>query len=159
MTPWHLALGSLVVPVGCGGIAVVEAATDAANDTTLDASIDSVPENDAAVDTSWWFSQFDAGGFDGYDPPLVGEYPPPNAKPGGGCSPLASFNPVSGWCCSGVEKLQGCVCGNSWGCLAPYLCCNLPDHFVPECVPGLNACPNYNTPWTPGGYPPDGGGG
>lgn len=127
-----------------------------------DASIDSFPDAvlaDVPEDASWWFSQFDASGFDGFDPPRVGEYPPPTGKPNGACWPLAASGSVSGWCCSGVHKAQGCVCGTSWGCLPPDLCCNLPDHFVPECVPGLNACPSYNTPWNPGGNPPDGGGG
>lgn len=148
------ACGSQLIIVGA------DAAFDAANETSVDdGSIDIIDVSDATADTSWWFSQFDASGFDGFDPPRVGEYPPPSGKRNGGCWPLAASGSASGWCCSGVWKAQGCVCGNSWGCLPPYLCCNLPDHFVPECVPGLNACPNYNTPWNPGGYPPDGGGG
>lgn len=151
-------LAVVLTTTACGGT-FIAALQDASFDDAAavpDSSGDSTAVNDVQVDYASWFAQFDAGTYDGRDPPLPGEYP---MVDGGGpcnvlgqCLPFANCDDSTGWCCSGEGKtlssgVAGCECGNTLGCLPPQVCCYFPDVFVPSCAASLDACPGGHTPW------------
>jgi hypothetical protein len=154
--PFTIIIAMLVGACGSTFI-VTDAGTDAASDAMMDAALDA--SSDAQEDYAWWWSQFDARGFEWLKPPNAGEYPSPNGECGsmGGCGPIANCHPLTGWCCSGLDWCCTaanevlCKCGSKLGCLPPKVCCYLPDAFEPECVPDWDSCPGHRTPWMPGG--------
>lgn len=102
---------------------------------------------DAGADGDDGFS-WDATPFEGYDPPVPGQYPPPSGEPckvAGECGAGAQCNPLSGWCCSGEFKQWEagavCACGSDLGCIPPAVCCYLAGETKPHCVVSATDCP------------------
>lgn len=145
----HVSIALVMAVAGCSGDLIVP---DGGSDSGVDAPGNALDATIDSNDDAQWFSQFDVYQFEGWNPPVVGEYPD---FEGGGCSndlacsPLARCDPDTGWCCSGERTSQGCVCGYGWGCLPPRICCDLADAQVPACVDSLDACPGGHTPWNP----------
>ncbi len=78
--------------------------------------------------------------FEGYDPPVPGEYKPK----GGPCEPCddvhSSCNSDTGFCCHGYWKDSACRCGAELGCQPPAVCCALPGELDYKCAPS-DECP------------------
>lgn len=106
----------------------------------VDAALDAA--HDVAAET-----RPDAGAMPEADP----EAPIPNTYPaeGGSCLVSKCFgadehdafcNTETGWCCAGMFTPSGCRCGESRGCIPPYVCCRLPGEVIRECKP-ISECP------------------
>lgn len=159
MVGFRIRIPILATLAACQGT-VIALDDSGTNDATLDGLQDSAvnveagvdgSDEDAAIDSAWYFAQFDVYQYDGSNPPLIGEYPygAAGCNIPAVCMPLATCDVFTGWCCSGVETTKGCICGSSLGCLPPQTCCYLPDVYVPACVDGPDACPGGKTPWNP----------
>jgi hypothetical protein len=123
----------------CGGSVREAAPADACADAA--AQVDVASEEAAA---SWWVDVFDASAYVGFDPPVVGEYPPNGSSVClySGCFVEGTCDPVTGWCCGGREKQAECVCGEEAGCVPPAVCCALPGALVLRCVATPDDCPD-----------------
>jgi hypothetical protein len=156
-------LGTTLAAGACTGAALMTSTRDASSDSAADDEVDGAVVGDdgggvgfdasGIGDGASWFRQFpDAQAFDGYLPPVVGEYPLSSGQPCGQ-SPCASgfCEFTSGWCCSGDGRPNGvgCLCGTSLGCLPPQVCCDLPETYVPQCVADLDACAGGRFAWIP----------
>lgn len=139
----------VVTAVSCGGeVALRDAGADAAEDGLgTEASVDA--GGDAADLDAWW-RQFDVAPFDGYSPPIPGEFPPEGGIPcnAGGECPIgfAACNFGTGWCCEQFYHNEQCVCGATLGCLPPQVCCPVSGQVQYSCVATANACPAYVDP-------------
>lgn len=105
-------------------------------DETVDGAIDVIPEDvaDAAPDV-------------GHMPDADPGAPIPNTFPasGGSCVSSKCFgdgdsNDVvcdfdTGWCCAGNFTSTGCQCGESRGCIPPYVCCRTRGEVIRQCKP------------------------
>lgn len=110
MNLWRLALVSLLVPVGCGGIAVVE---------LHDASADNAVPIDAGAEDA---TRFDASGWG-----------LPACDANVDCWGL-SQTCQQGWCCAGALTEKGCICGSEPGCDITKVCCKDKGSGVSSCV-------------------------
>ncbi len=124
-----------VLPNGGGGVG-------SSGTSVIDASSGHFPDGGDDVLDSGLLT------FDGHDPPLPGQFPPPNGEPcvfSGHCGEFYFCNEPSGWCCSGqfVQWDDGyvCACGNTLGCIPPAVCCGYPGEFIPRCAPTADQCP------------------
>lgn len=122
----------------CGGN-VSDAAPDACA-TAHDGGAKDVVGDEAAP---WWADVFDAATYQGFTPPIVGEYPPngPGVCIYSGCFVNGSCDPESGWCCSGKPRKGACTCGADAGCVPPAICCAVPGELEMRCVATPDDCP------------------
>ncbi len=139
----------VVTVIGCGSTFIVVRSDGGVDGNEPDARADV-----DSADAFDWFAQFDgAQSFEGLYPPAPGEFPPtPGDKP---CGPAnlclgetAHCDIATGWCCSGELRKTGCVCGQTYGCLPPEMCCDFPDADIPICASSVAICRDA------GGKPP-----
>lgn len=134
-----LAGASALVLLGaaCGGN--VHDAPDACA-TSHDGGAADVVGDEAAP---WWADVFDAAIYQGFTPPIVGEYPPngPGVCIYSGCFVNGSCDPETGWCCSGKPRKGSCTCGGDAGCVPPAICCAVPGELEMRCVATPDDCP------------------
>lgn len=118
--------------MACGARTVAEEPMDSA----IDASHDDV------ADVS-----LDVGHMPDPDPAA----PIPNTFPaaGGSCVKSKCFGDSddvvcdfdTGWCCAGNFTATGCQCGESPGCIPPYVCCRTRGEVIRQCKP-ISECPS-----------------
>jgi hypothetical protein len=137
-----IALASVAVTLGflaCGGSVETEVPAECGSprEDVVDAGI---PE----IGPGWWVDVFDASKYSGFDPPVVGEYPPSgsSACEYSGCFLQGTCDPQTGWCCSGDMRQATCSCGVEAGCVPPSVCCALPGALELQCVATPDECPD-----------------
>lgn len=135
-----LALATLVF--ACAGAVRDDASAAADACDQADGPAHDAGEEDAGP--SWWVDVFDATLYSGFDPPLLGEYPPSGSSACvySGCFLEGTCDPQSGWCCSGKAKEGRCACGAEAGCVPPSVCCAVPGALQLQCVATPDDCPD-----------------